>query len=117
MRTDRHDLLTVRSLYTKVSPKVSGLTAWSENCKLCSSLQLSAIYRYFVSQSSQFCRHYPLCCFSTSVYVLSVYFVIDSVRKLLSTPTYSDIRSRLPSSESFPTQYSRVIHPYINLYR
>jgi hypothetical protein len=26
------------------------------------------LYRYFVSQSSEFCRHSPLCCFSTSVY-------------------------------------------------
>jgi hypothetical protein len=25
-------------------------------------------YRYFVSQSREFCRHNPLCCFSTSVY-------------------------------------------------
>jgi len=24
--------------------------------------------RYFVSQSSEFCRHNPLCCFSTNVY-------------------------------------------------
>jgi hypothetical protein len=24
-------------------------------------------YRYFMSQSSEFCRHNPLCCFSTSV--------------------------------------------------
>jgi hypothetical protein len=26
------------------------------------------VYRYFVSQSSEFCRHNPLCCFSTIVY-------------------------------------------------
>jgi len=26
------------------------------------------LYRYFVSQSSEFCRHNPLCCFSTNVY-------------------------------------------------
>jgi hypothetical protein len=26
------------------------------------------LYRYFMSQSSEFCRHNPLCCFSTSVY-------------------------------------------------
>jgi len=40
-----------------------------------------------VSHSSEFCRHNPLCCFSTSVFV-SVYFVIDSVRKLFDTPSY-----------------------------
>jgi hypothetical protein len=32
---------------------------------LCHYVQL---YRYFMSQSSEFCRHDPLCCFSTSVY-------------------------------------------------
>jgi hypothetical protein len=26
------------------------------------------LYRYFVSQCGEFCRHNPLCCFSTSVY-------------------------------------------------
>jgi hypothetical protein len=26
------------------------------------------LYRYFASQSSEFCHHNPLCCFSTSVY-------------------------------------------------
>jgi len=26
------------------------------------------LYPYFVSQSSDFCRHNPLCCFSMSVY-------------------------------------------------
>jgi hypothetical protein len=48
--------------------KVSGLAAWSENRKCDSSLPLVQLYRYFVSQSSEFCRHNPLCCFSTSVY-------------------------------------------------
>jgi hypothetical protein len=32
---------------------------------LCHYVQL---HRYFVSQSSEFCRYNPLCCFSTSVY-------------------------------------------------
>jgi len=32
---------------------------------LCQYVQL---YRYFMSQSSEFCRHKPLCCFSASVY-------------------------------------------------
>jgi hypothetical protein len=36
----------------------------------------------FVSQSSEFCRHNPLCCFSVFI-VVSVYFVVDSVWKLL----------------------------------
>jgi len=31
------------------------------------------LYRYFVSQSSEFCRHNPLCCFSASVCCLFRY--------------------------------------------
>jgi hypothetical protein len=47
------------------------------------------LYRYFVSQSSEFCRHNLLCCFPTSVYCYSL-FRHDSVRKLLDTPSSSD---------------------------
>jgi hypothetical protein len=32
------------------------------------------LYRYFVSQSSEFFRHDPWCCFSTSVYYCKVVF-------------------------------------------
>jgi hypothetical protein len=52
--------------YTRVYQKVSGLAAWSENCKWYNSLPLGVVYRYFVSQTSEFWRHNPLCCFSTS---------------------------------------------------
>jgi hypothetical protein len=48
---------------------------------LCHQVQLY----HSVSQSSEFRRHNALCCFSTSV---CHYFVIDSVRKLLDTPSY-----------------------------
>jgi len=51
---------------TWVYPKVSGLTAWSENCKWYSCLPLGAMCCYFVSQCSEFCRHNPLCCFWTN---------------------------------------------------
>jgi len=52
-----------------VHSKLSGLTAWNENCKWYSSLPLGAVVNsYIVSQSSEFCRHNPLCCFATSVY-------------------------------------------------
>jgi hypothetical protein len=53
---------------------------------LCYWVQL---YRYFVSQSSDFRCHNHLCC-SQQVFivVVVVYFVIDSVRKLLDTPSY-----------------------------
>jgi len=46
------------------------------------------LYRYFVSQSSEFCRHNPLCCSQLVFIVVSVYFVIDSVRKRLDTRSY-----------------------------
>jgi len=69
---------------TRMYPKVSGLVAWSENCKWYSSLPLGA--SYFVSQSSEFYRHNPLCCFSASVYYCC--FVTDSVQKLLGTSLY-----------------------------
>jgi len=39
-----------------------------------------------VSQSSEFCRHNPLSCFSTSVYCCCL-FRHDSVRKLLDIPS------------------------------
>jgi hypothetical protein len=37
------------------------------------------LYHYFMSQSSEFCRHNPLCCFSTSVYCCYCLFRYDSV--------------------------------------
>jgi hypothetical protein len=61
-----HSLRPVQ--YTRLYPKVSGLAAWSENCKWYVQLSVGAVDRYFVSQSSEFCRHNPLCCFSTSVH-------------------------------------------------
>jgi hypothetical protein len=73
---------------TRVYPKVSGPAAWSKNFKWYSSLPLGSMYHYFVSQSSDFCRHKHLCCFSTSVYCCKRIFLYDSVRKLLDTPSY-----------------------------
>jgi len=70
----KDDPLVVK--YTRVYPKVSGLTAWSENCKtangtaLCHLLQL---YRYFLSQFRDL-----LCCLSTSVYCCCCIFRSDS---------------------------------------
>jgi hypothetical protein len=56
-------------VHTRVYPKVSGLDAWSENCKWYNSLPLGcSCIAVFVSHSSEFCHHNPLCCFSTSVY-------------------------------------------------
>jgi hypothetical protein len=66
--------------YTRVYPKVSGLAAWSENCKWYSSVPLSAV----VSQSSEFCRYNTLW---WSVVDVVIYVFIDSVRKHLDTPS------------------------------
>jgi hypothetical protein len=48
---------------------------------LCHYVQL---YRYFVSHSSEFCHH-TLCVASQRVFIVAVYFVIDSLRRLLDT--------------------------------
>jgi len=53
------------------------------------------LYGYFVSQSSEFCLHNPLCCFSANVYCCCL-FCYGSVRKLLDIPSY-----RLQSSGYF----------------
>jgi hypothetical protein len=45
------------------------------------------LYRYFVGQFSEFCRHNPLCFFQR-VFIVVVHFVIDSVRELLDTLSY-----------------------------
>jgi hypothetical protein len=61
------------------------------------------LYWYFVSQSSEFCRHNPLCYFSTSVYCYCCcYFVIDSVRKLLDTPSYAVLMNKLCYMQETP---------------
>jgi hypothetical protein len=43
------------------------------------------LYRYFVSQSSEFCRRNASCCFSTSNTKGKRNFVTDLVRKILDT--------------------------------
>jgi hypothetical protein len=72
---------------TKVYPKVSGLAAWSENCKWCSSLPLGEV----VSQSSGFYRHNPLCCFSTSVYCCCLFRYRLSPETFGYTPVNNEI--------------------------
>jgi hypothetical protein len=73
-----------------MKPKLRGcihkFSDWSpgaRSAKWYSSLQLGAAACYFVSQSCEFCVA------SQRVFItVVVYFVIDSVRKLLDTPTY-----------------------------
>jgi hypothetical protein len=69
--------------HTRVHPKVSGLAAWNENCKRYGSLPLGAVVSHFVSQSSEFRRHNPFWCFSTSVYCCKRIY-----RYLLSPKTF-----------------------------
>jgi hypothetical protein len=66
---------------TKVYQKVSGLAAWSENCKWYSSLPLWVSLVSFAAIT--------LCVASQRVCIIAiVYFAIDSVRKLLDTFSY-----------------------------
>jgi len=51
------------------------------------------LYRYFVSQSSEFCRHNPLCYFSTSVYCCKRIF-----RYELSPETFGHTITGTPNS-------------------
>jgi hypothetical protein len=51
---------------------------------LCQWVQL---YRYCVSQSSEFCHHNPL--FASQLPKVSIHFFINSVWKLLDTPSYT----------------------------
>jgi hypothetical protein len=46
------------------------------------------LYRYFMSQSSEFCRHNPLCCFSVSVYCYCCLFRYRLSPENLDTPSY-----------------------------
>jgi hypothetical protein len=82
-----------------VYPKVSGLAAWSENCKWYSSLPLGAVVSLFCERVSLVSfAAITLCVPSQRVFtaivvvvvvvVVVVDFVIDSVRKLVDTPSY-----------------------------
>jgi hypothetical protein len=76
-------------LHTKVYPKVSGLAAWSENCKWFSSLPLGAVVALFCESVLMSFAAITLCLASQRVLIFAVvHFVIDSVRKLLDTPSY-----------------------------
>jgi hypothetical protein len=65
-------------------------------------------YRYFVSQSSEFCRYNTLCCFSTSVYCCCL-FRIDSVRKLSDTPSHILKRHKNPPQHKNEPNVSQML--------
>jgi len=70
------------------------------------------LYRYFVSPSSEFCRHNPFCCFSTSIFFVA-YFVIDSVRKLSDALSYNLIMSSLTQMIFIQTIYLWVFPSFL----
>jgi hypothetical protein len=57
-------LMNIRGCIQKFPNWLPGART-ANSAALCHQVQL---YRYFVSQSSEFCRHNPSCFFSTSVY-------------------------------------------------
>jgi hypothetical protein len=72
----------------RVYPKVSGLAAWSENCKWYSPLPLGAVVSLIRESSLVNFAAITLGVVSQLMFI-DVYFVIDSVRKLLDTPSYT----------------------------
>jgi len=62
------------------------------------------LYRYFMSQSSEFCRHNPLCCFSTSVYC----FCCCLFRYRLSSETFGYTLVRSKRAQEIPSLKLKV---------
>jgi len=61
------NFFVLSSKLTKLElPDYEGLSKSFRTGRLERELQMVQLYRYFVSQSTEFCRHNPLCCFSTS---------------------------------------------------
>jgi hypothetical protein len=53
--------------YTMLYPKVSGGARTANGIALC---HYAKLYRYFVSQSNEFCRHITLCVASQRVFIV-----------------------------------------------
>jgi len=66
------------------------------------------LYRYFVSQSSEFYRHNPLCCFSTSVYCCKRIFRYRLSFEDLDTPSYS-VPGTAPATNNGNGQYTTIL--------
>jgi uncharacterized membrane protein len=85
-------------MHTRVYPKVSGLAASSDNCKRYSSAtRCSRIAILWVSPVSF--AAITLCVAFQWVFIVVVYFVIDSVRKLLDTPSCTSLQTRSGHSQ------------------
>jgi hypothetical protein len=83
---------TVLWRYRTVYPKVSQLVAWSENCIWYRSLPLDAVVSLFCESVKWVLPPYPFVLLLNECFVAVVYFVIDSARKLLDTPSYSSVK-------------------------
>jgi hypothetical protein len=96
---------------TRVYPKLAGLAACSEKCKWYSSLPLCAVVSLFVSQYSEFCAT-TLSVASQCVFiiVILVYFIIDSGRKLLDTPSHMEVSGQLHTPAA-PRRKKSPLHP------
>jgi len=73
---------------TRVYPKVTGLAAWSDNCKWYSSVPTRCSYIAILWVSLVSFAVITRCVVSQRVFIIVVYFIIDSVRKLLDIPPY-----------------------------
>jgi hypothetical protein len=94
-------VVTVRECNQKFPDWPSGART-ANGTALCHYVQL---YRYLVSQSSEFCRHNPLYCFSRNV-CCCYCFVIDLVRKLLDMPSYSRLHSTRTNNPMYQAQWT-----------
>jgi hypothetical protein len=81
--------------FTRVYPKVSGLAAWSKNCKWYISVPLGAVMSLcLVGLIAK-----TLCiAFQRVFIVVSLYFLIDSVRKNLDTSCYESVSKTFRTS-------------------
>jgi len=70
------------------------------------------LYRYFVSQSSDFCRHNSLCCFSTSILLLLLFISLLTqsgnfwIHPRTSNKAIKIVTKRLKKLETIPGRHS-----------
>jgi hypothetical protein len=86
-----HDTCIGKAVREGIRGCVQKFTDWPTGARTANGTALcyyAQLYRYFVSQSSEFCRHNPLCFFSTTNTEGKRIFLYDSVRKLLDKPSY-----------------------------
>jgi hypothetical protein len=103
-----------------VNPEVSGLAAWSKDCKWYSSLPLGAVVLAILWVILVSFAAITLCVASQEVFVVvGIYFVMDSVRKLLNT--HCTIRECIQKFPDWPFEWRTAnvtaLYDYVQLYR